>query len=148
MSRLFTAAVATAALGLVGCAGPLPSDPATSGDHPANPNAPTAAFPLPSQTLAVADAPSEPLPPSGHQHAGTGDDDAPASLPGEAGMDHAAMGHDMASMSRPTTKPSSQPTTQAAAIYTCPMHPEVRADAPGRCPICGMKLVEREGGAE
>lgn len=28
--------------------------------------------------------------------------------------------------------------------YTCPMHPEVVADSPGRCPHCGMKLVEQE----
>jgi Cu(I)/Ag(I) efflux system membrane fusion protein len=25
--------------------------------------------------------------------------------------------------------------------YTCPMHPSVRADKPGDCPICGMRLV-------
>lgn len=25
--------------------------------------------------------------------------------------------------------------------YTCPMHPEIRQDAPGKCPICGMPLV-------
>jgi Cu+-exporting ATPase len=25
-------------------------------------------------------------------------------------------------------------------IYTCPMHPEVRRDRPGACPICGMAL--------
>ena len=24
--------------------------------------------------------------------------------------------------------------------YTCPMHPSVKADKPGACPICGMKL--------
>jgi P-type Cu+ transporter len=28
----------------------------------------------------------------------------------------------------------------AAAIYTCPMHPEVRQDRPGACPKCGMAL--------
>ncbi len=28
----------------------------------------------------------------------------------------------------------------AAASYTCPMDPEVRADAPGACPKCGMAL--------
>ena len=28
-----------------------------------------------------------------------------------------------------------------AVEYTCPMHPQVRAAAPGRCPICGMALV-------
>ncbi|MFZ0601020.1 MAG: heavy metal translocating P-type ATPase, partial [Roseiarcus sp.] len=26
------------------------------------------------------------------------------------------------------------------AIYTCPMHPEIRQDHPGSCPICGMAL--------
>ena len=26
------------------------------------------------------------------------------------------------------------------AIYTCPMHPEIRQPAPGSCPICGMGL--------
>jgi Cu+-exporting ATPase len=26
------------------------------------------------------------------------------------------------------------------AIYTCPMHPEVRQQGPGACPICGMAL--------
>ena len=25
-------------------------------------------------------------------------------------------------------------------IYTCPMHPEIRQDHPGPCPICGMAL--------
>jgi len=29
-------------------------------------------------------------------------------------------------------------------VYTCPMHPEVIATEPGDCPICGMKLVEKE----
>lgn len=28
----------------------------------------------------------------------------------------------------------------AAAIYTCPMHPEIRQNGPGNCPICGMAL--------
>ncbi|MGE0062704.1 MAG: heavy metal translocating P-type ATPase [Xanthobacteraceae bacterium] len=26
------------------------------------------------------------------------------------------------------------------AIYTCPMHPEIRQNGPGACPICGMAL--------
>lgn len=33
---------------------------------------------------------------------------------------------------------------QGSAYYTCPMHPQVRQDQPGNCPICGMKLVKRE----
>ena len=33
-----------------------------------------------------------------------------------------------------------QPPAAPAAIYTCPMHPEVRQDRPGACPKCGMAL--------
>lgn len=32
-----------------------------------------------------------------------------------------------------------------AAPYTCPMHPEIGAAGPGRCPKCGMTLIRREG---
>jgi FtsP/CotA-like multicopper oxidase with cupredoxin domain len=28
-----------------------------------------------------------------------------------------------------------------AVVYTCPMHPEVTSQEPGRCPKCGMKLL-------
>ena len=28
----------------------------------------------------------------------------------------------------------------AGTVYTCPMHPEVRQEGPGTCPICGMAL--------
>jgi Cu+-exporting ATPase len=33
-----------------------------------------------------------------------------------------------------------QAATPAGAVYTCPMHPEVRQIGPGSCPICGMAL--------
>lgn len=33
---------------------------------------------------------------------------------------------------------------QKTVIYTCPMHPEIRKEAPGNCPICGMRLVPKE----
>lgn len=29
-----------------------------------------------------------------------------------------------------------------AAKYTCPMHPQIISDTPGKCPICGMDLVK------
>ena len=32
------------------------------------------------------------------------------------------------------------PPTSAATIYTCPMHPQIRQNGPGVCPICGMAL--------
>ncbi len=31
-------------------------------------------------------------------------------------------------------------TTPPGAIYTCPMHPQIRQVGPGPCPICGMAL--------
>ncbi len=32
----------------------------------------------------------------------------------------------------------------AEEVYTCPMHPEIRQNEPGSCPICHMKLVKVE----
>ena len=29
-------------------------------------------------------------------------------------------------------------------MYTCPMHPEVQSDKPGKCPKCGMTLIEKD----
>ena len=39
-------------------------------------------------------------------------------------------------------KPAAQvaPAAPKGTIFTCPMHPEIRRDAPGSCPICGMAL--------
>jgi len=34
------------------------------------------------------------------------------------------------------------------AIYTCPMHPEIRQEGPGSCPICGMALEPEMPSAE
>jgi P-type Cu+ transporter len=32
------------------------------------------------------------------------------------------------------------PPAASGTIYVCPMHPEIRRDRPGTCPICGMAL--------
>ncbi|WP_114822383.1 multicopper oxidase domain-containing protein [Chryseobacterium sp. KLBC 52] len=37
-----------------------------------------------------------------------------------------------------------QALTQAQTTYTCTMHPEIVSDKPGKCPKCGMELVEKE----
>jgi FtsP/CotA-like multicopper oxidase with cupredoxin domain len=36
------------------------------------------------------------------------------------------------------------PEPGTTVVYTCPMHPEVLSDEPGRCPNCGMKLMATE----
>ncbi|MFZ3376478.1 MAG: heavy metal-binding domain-containing protein [Chthoniobacterales bacterium] len=34
----------------------------------------------------------------------------------------------------------------ARSYWTCVMHPQVKQDKPGKCPICGMTLVEQKAG--
>ncbi|MDQ2102780.1 heavy metal translocating P-type ATPase [Azospirillum isscasi] len=50
---------------------------------------------------------------------------------------------------KPYLKPAAKPAVsegtghvspQKGVIYTCPMHPEIRQEGPGNCPICGMAL--------
>jgi Cu+-exporting ATPase len=43
-------------------------------------------------------------------------------------------GHDHAAKPAPVAKAGE------SIVYTCPMHPEVRQEGPGSCPICGMAL--------
>jgi len=41
-----------------------------------------------------------------------------------------------------TPSPAAVVTPAAGAVvYTCPMHPEVTSDKPGKCPKCNMDLV-------
>ena len=39
-------------------------------------------------------------------------------------------------------------SSPGTVIYTCPMHPQIHSNQPGKCPICGMTLVSKEGGHE
>jgi len=43
-----------------------------------------------------------------------------------------------------TSKLKSIGESQKQIIYTCVMHPQIRTDEPGDCPLCGMKLVPVE----
>jgi len=50
---------------------------------------------------------------------------------------------DPARYTAPAAAPASAPALSDAppgAMYTCPMHPEIRQDRPGSCPKCGMSL--------
>ncbi|HCR54549.1 MAG TPA: efflux RND transporter periplasmic adaptor subunit, partial [Cytophagales bacterium] len=33
---------------------------------------------------------------------------------------------------------------QKGSVWTCSMHPQIRSDKPGKCPICGMTLIPLE----
>lgn len=39
-------------------------------------------------------------------------------------------------------------SAQAEMEYTCSMHPQIRQDGPGLCPICGMELIPMENNAD
>lgn len=79
----------------------------------------------------------------------------------EPGRDHPAnaeaktaplVAHNAILASAPAREPTTATHTahahdQAAPMagsYSCPMHPEIVKDAPGKCPICGMSLVKKE----
>tara|TARA_R110001592_G_scaffold53152_2_gene163102 strand:- start:235 stop:636 length:402 start_codon:yes stop_codon:yes gene_type:complete len=77
-------------------------------------------------------------------------------MPTMKGMDHSTMGdmptmkHDATSVGSGTEPSMESPpvaTKEGAsvpgALYTCPMHPEVVQEAPGRCPICDMRLIPK-----
>ena len=77
---------------------------------------------------------------------------------GEKGMKMDEKGMKMQGHAMPSTAPSaaemlepllsaSRPAATAPADiqYTCTMHPEVISDKPGKCPKCGMKLVQKKG---
>lgn len=44
------------------------------------------------------------------------------------------------SCKQPATK-SAQSFAKTDVYYTCSMHPQVKEDHPGKCPICGMELI-------
>ncbi|MEZ4822519.1 MAG: heavy metal-binding domain-containing protein [Ignavibacteria bacterium] len=41
-------------------------------------------------------------------------------------------------------KNDSNGVVKAEELYICPMHPQIRSDHPGVCPICNMDLVLKE----
>ena len=38
----------------------------------------------------------------------------------------------------------SNQNTGATKTYTCSMHPELISDKPGKCPKCGMELIQKK----
>jgi len=65
--------------------------------------------------------------------------------PADGGDAPAAQHHDH---QPPTGEPAVVAGAVAAGDWTCPMHPEVRSDGPGDCPICGMALERVSAGLD
>ena len=98
---------------LSGCATTTPA-PRLSPVDPADAKAPEAAIPIPSTLLQLpARQPTTPSPPS------------------------EPMTHEHHKEAPPGDK------APVADVYSCPMHPQIRKDKPGKCPICGMTLVKQ-----
>lgn len=60
------------------------------------------------------------------------------------GADHAGHEHHH---HHDATPPSAE-SAPSQAVYTCPMHPQIRHVGPGNCPICGMTLEPLVASAE
>ena len=54
-----------------------------------------------------------------------------------SGSHHHHAGHSRSSL---VPSPAIPKSDASGVIYTCPMHPQIRRNAPGNCPICGMAL--------
>lgn len=110
-----------------GCVGPVGIAPLPYA-HPANPDAPAG-------TVSTAGSMLGPT---------AGDSPADGTTTGMK------MSHDMRGMKVPADHgdkmgdmTSDTKADATAGQYQCPMHSEVHSDKPGKCPICGMRLVNK-----
>ena len=119
-----TLCLLSGSLFLLGCAGAIRLQPLPV-DHPANPEAQEAPMQAPPKILSES---PQGLP------------DGPSASPSEHPVDHE---HETGGEGQ--AKPSTaEPESPQETVYSCPMHPEVKASAPGRCPKCGMALEKEE----
>jgi Cu+-exporting ATPase len=54
----------------------------------------------------------------------------------------------LAPAANPEPPPAPLPALSLGTMHTCPMHPEIRQDGPGPCPLCGMALEPLAATAE
>ncbi|OSZ77148.1 hypothetical protein CAP36_12090 [Chitinophagaceae bacterium IBVUCB2] len=53
-------------------------------------------------------------------------------------------GNDNKQTSAMKTTETKSEKNEGTKTYTCSMHPEIISDKPGKCPKCGMELIERK----
>lgn len=88
--------------------------------------------------LLVACAPELSIPPGSAADARS----EPAPPRAGSGVLLASFDPDTLAPAEPRSEPAAEP---AGTVYTCPHHPEVQSDKPGRCPKCGMPLEPKKG---
>ncbi len=118
-----------------------PTDANLTGEHEHSRGSSRASAPAPTESSNVTHGAHD------HGAQGTSDQAAPAAKPRPSSAGSPA-GHDHGSSPAPAAKPSDQPSAGDPPVYTCPMHPEIMRNAPGNCPICGMKLVPKKPAAK
>ena len=60
----------------------------------------------------------------------------------ETTVDAQMSSQDTITQSDTTMEKTSTPAETQTALYSCPMHPEVKGEKDSECPKCGMKLTE------
>jgi hypothetical protein len=121
---------------LTGCAtAPSVVDPR---HDPSNPAA--AESPAPKSPASLMDAASQ----ANSEEQNTSETAPDTGMKNMSGMKGMEGMKDMPGMNAPTAPAT---TTANKTIYTCPMHPEVQQDHPGKCPKCGMTLVPKKAEA-
>nr|WP_304650777.1 copper-translocating P-type ATPase [Tanticharoenia sakaeratensis] len=74
--------------------------------------------------------------------------DETGAMPSMPGMNNHQMRHAMTrhdpEHASPTSMKAALPSAGSHTIWTCPMHPQIRRDHPGNCPLCGMALEPEE----
>lgn len=103
-------------------------------NHPANPSAAPAPEPMRSTTLRI-DPKQVPGEPSAMPAMTSGE---PGSMDNESRAEEKEppKGHDHGNAPADTHKAEGS----QQALFSCPMHPEIRQAQSGKCPKCGMKL--------
>jgi hypothetical protein len=95
--------------------------------------------------VAVSQSPRDPSNPAAPEGAkAPSSSDAPSMAPADKHAHHEHHAHDHGAQGTSSPDAGSADSGSADAVYVCPMHPAVTSSTPGRCPECGMNLVQKK----